>query len=550
MNGAMLLRPMLESFERLVQDKSSQALTMLSECKSLARNIKAHRNPDISVLSLASLPTKEIADRLIDGYLRSSESIFRVLHIPSFKREYQGFWSAVADGTSNTPAVYRLQVKLVMAIGAATFDKDFSLRATAVQWVQEAETWLSRPSSKSRLSIPALQATILLHIARQTTGIGADLIWISTGTLIRTAIAMGMHRDPKKLPKTSLFSTEIRRRLWNTILEIAVQSSIDSGGPPMISLTDFDTEPPDNLDDMHLTTEDEHIAPQAVDIYTQVSVAIAMRRTFPIRLAIAKALNDLRPTKLSYHDLIRIDAELREAYKQLSRHLHGFKDHTTGPYELRFVDLIIRRYFLALHLPLFGPALHDATFAYSRRVVIDTATKLWQTTSGADDLASLSVCGAGFFRTIPIQAALVIAAELRAQLLEEECLGPRTARPDLVAILKESKDWSLKRIEAGETNIKGHLSICALIAQIDAIAQNLSDNEGYQSFVASVQQALHRCLAILQAASHVATISDSANEVEEDWEMPDFQFGVPESEGFFSFAPNWLLGDILPNVAL
>ncbi|KAH8203722.1 hypothetical protein TruAng_002135 [Truncatella angustata] len=499
----MLLRPMLESFERLVQDKSSQALTMLSECKSLARNIKAHRNPDISVLSLASLPTKEIADRLIDGYLRSSESIFRVLHIPSFKREYQGFWSAVADGTSNTPAVYRLQVKLVMAIGAATFDKDFSLRATAVQWVQEAETWLSRPSSKSRLSIPALQATILLHIARQTTGIGADLIWISTGTLIRTAIAMGMHRDPKKLPKTSLFSTEIRRRLWNTILEIAVQSSIDSGGPPMISLTDFDTEPPDNLDDMHLTTEDEHIAPQAVDIYTQVSV-----------------------------------------------HLHGFKDHTTGPYELRFVDLIIRRYFLALHLPLFGPALHDATFAYSRRVVIDTATKLWQTTSGADDLASLSVCGAGFFRTIPIQAALVIAAELRAQLLEEECLGPRTARPDLVAILKESKDWSLKRIEAGETNIKGHLSICALIAQIDAIAQNLSDNEGYQSFVASVQQALHRCLAILQAASHVATISDSANEVEEDWEMPDFQFGVPESEGFFSFAPNWLLGDILPNVAL
>jgi len=58
---------------------------------------------------------------------------------------------------------------------------------------------------------------------------------------------MGFHRDPANLkPALDLFPTELRRRLWNTILEITIQTSLDIGGAPLLSLSDFDTLPPSN----------------------------------------------------------------------------------------------------------------------------------------------------------------------------------------------------------------------------------------------------------------------------------------------------------------
>lgn len=163
------------------------------------------------------IPTREIADKLVDGYMRDFESIFRVLHIPSFTKDYERFWST-ADQTLQP--VFQLQLKLVLAIGSSTFDKDFSMRKNAMQWVNEAAVWLSTPVTKSRLTVPALQVMILLCLAQETTGVGADLVWIPTGSLLRTAITMGLHRDPKKLPRMSLINAEMRRRLWNTILEV------------------------------------------------------------------------------------------------------------------------------------------------------------------------------------------------------------------------------------------------------------------------------------------------------------------------------------------
>lgn len=211
---------MFESFERLAQDKSSRGLSLLNDCKTLARTIKAYRDPSIPSLSLASLPTKQVADKLVAGYFRTTESLFRVLHIPSFQQDYDKFWSMFRDMAHCPATSFHLQMKLVMAIGAATYDREFSLRNSAIQWVQEATTWVTASSSKSRLNISVLQILILLCLARETTGIGADLVWISAGSLLRTAISMGLHRDPRKLPHMSLFNAEMRRRLWNTIIEV------------------------------------------------------------------------------------------------------------------------------------------------------------------------------------------------------------------------------------------------------------------------------------------------------------------------------------------
>lgn len=232
--------------EPYVKDPSSKAFVGMQRCKALSKVIKSGRTPSWPTPPTPDLPPKEVADELIDCYIRTSETLYRVLHFPTFRRDYEALW--VPDAEPDT--AFLVQLKLVLAIGAATYGEKFSLRPSAIRWVYEAQTWLSHPQFKSRLSIQFLQTNILLLLAREITDIGGDLIWISTGAIVRTAIYMGMHRDPTYLPKHTTLAAEMRRRLWNTVLELVVQSALTAGGPPLLSMDDFDTQPPGNFDDV------------------------------------------------------------------------------------------------------------------------------------------------------------------------------------------------------------------------------------------------------------------------------------------------------------
>ena len=95
---------------------------------------------------------------------------------------------------------------------------------------------------------------------------------------------MGLHRDPEHLPKMSILSVELRRRLWATIMEMTVQSSLESGLPPLISFNDFDTKPPLNINDSEVD-ELTQVLPIAKDLatFTQTSLQLALLQSLRIR---------------------------------------------------------------------------------------------------------------------------------------------------------------------------------------------------------------------------------------------------------------------------
>lgn len=192
------------------------------------------------------------------------------------------------------------------------------MRATATHWVYEAQNWLSKPDFKSRLNIQSLQTNLLLLLARETINVGGELVWISAGA--RMAVYMGLHRDPVHLSKRTTFAAEMYRRLWNTILEMTLQSSIISGGPPFVSLDYFDTKAHGNFDDDQLMAKDP--VPKLDDNFTQVSIAITLRKTFPLRVAITKFLNDLG-SHGTYEETLKLDTDLKASYKP---YVKCFKD--------------------------------------------------------------------------------------------------------------------------------------------------------------------------------------------------------------------------------
>jgi Fungal specific transcription factor domain len=176
---------------------------LLQKCKFLAKGIKTSRPTRCLMSPEPALLGKEFADKMARLYISRFESVFRILHIPSFWTEYEQYWRDPADAADGV----KFTIQLVIAIGCSLYrdplDSDQVCSAMS-QWVYAAQAWLSAPMEKDRLSIRGLQVQCLLILARQILSVSGDLIWISMGTLLRTAMQLGLHRDPKHFTKMSL----------------------------------------------------------------------------------------------------------------------------------------------------------------------------------------------------------------------------------------------------------------------------------------------------------------------------------------------------------
>ncbi|GAW23823.1 hypothetical protein ANO14919_134000 [Xylariales sp. No.14919] len=551
MNGIIHFKSMLELFEHQSKDAKSEAMAVLTRCKTVARSIKAQRNPGIITKFGTNIPPRDVADKLVDCYLRTTETVFRVLHVPSFKRDYERYWESPA--TAGLPFVIQLQ--LVLAIGSTIYDEYFSMRKSAVQWVTEAQYWLLAPPAKGKLTITGLQIMILLSIARETASVGGDLVWIHVGSLLRSAFYMGLHRDPSRLPKMSRLEAEIRRRLWNTTLELELKTSIDSGGFPSISPETSDTRAPADLDDADLMTDDdEPKGAEAGDGFTDMSVALALRESFRERLAIYQMLN-ATPFRGTYDDTIRLHRRFMTTFKALMNKLKSYSTLERQPtsFQYRFVEIMARRCLMSLHLPYLGPGLRDPAFSFSRKEVTESAVKLYYllfpsaSSHGAslplvtvgdefevlstegDDLSRFAICAAGFWRLLASQPSMIVTLELQTIMQEDDSIVPPTPRPDLLNILRHSLPYYLSRIKAGETNVKGYLFTTALAGHVQALMDGLTGPKVIEPVLSAAIKTEKMCFDLLKqqldsteqadpGASDAQFYWDSLGTANEEWE--------------------------------
>ncbi|KAG5748019.1 hypothetical protein H9Q69_013117 [Fusarium xylarioides] len=512
--GLPLLRDIIEAIDQYTTETSSLVIAV-QKCKTMAKRIKALRAPAWPTPLTTELASKALCDSLVGCYLESIEKMYRILHIPTFRNKYDALWTSDVESDRD----FVTQLKLVLALGATTYDDSFSLRASAVQWIYEVQTWISEPEFKSRLGVQFLQTNILLVLAREMVSVGGESSWIACGSLLRTAVSMGLHRDPALLSKTTTMACEMRRRLWNTILELCLQSSLSSGGPPMITEEEFDTEPPGNFDDDEIVVNGSTFRPNSV--FTQTSTARALRLTFPTRLKVVKLLNDLKSGD-SYQETLRLDAELKASYKEANRTLKDCKKSQNSPteFELTVGDFITRRYLCALHFPYYGLSLQEPSYAFSRKMTIESAFRMWSTVSSdsatspaKQQFSRLVTCSSGFFRLSAWQASIILVLELRSTVQEDDGFSLTPVRPDLLKVMEDSKSWNLRTIEAGETNIKGYLMLSILMAQILGLMRHLSETEIVEFIVKAGEEAMQDALAVFE--SFLAQLQPDGTEIQD-----------------------------------
>lgn len=403
-------------------------------------------------------------------YFQTFESAFRILHVPTFWSEYQRYWNRPESVTADL----RLKILLVIGIGSSLSehgDTDIGFRNVVHQWVYAAQTWLSGPLEKDRLNVSGLQIYCLTILARQTFSIGGDLVWMSMGSLIHRAMQIGFHRDPKHLPTMSVLQAELRRRLWATILEMLIQSSLDSAMPPRISFDEFDTEPPSNINDDEIDESTIALQPHPKDTFTTTSMQLILLDSLPTRLRILRLLNSLN-SELSYVDVLALSSKITYAYQTSGSFMREHEESGVTPFHRNLLDHLVRRFLIPLHFPFVSQARTNPLFYYSRKVSLDAAIAITSPETDAN-FSRLVAIGGGLLREGIRCAAMTITLELIAQVETQRLDGTLHCNTQSRELLKHAmKDMisSLaERIRQGETNVKNHMFLSMIMAHAEAI---------------------------------------------------------------------------------
>ncbi|KAI0802605.1 fungal-specific transcription factor domain-containing protein [Xylaria sp. FL0064] len=519
-----------------VSPLTAEIRALLQQCKHLSQNMKILRPGRFLSCPEPIVSSPDMADHLVDLYQSHMEPAFRILHRPSFKNELERYKAAPADTSDAT----MLQIQLAIAIGSGLCPELSSSKDThmaACQWVYAAQDWLSGPMEKNRLSMDGVQVHCLLILARQVLSVSGDLSWVAMGMLLRTALQLGLHRDPKNFPGMSVFEAEMRRRLWATILELNAQASLDSGTLPGISYDDFDTGPPANINDEDIDEDSTTLKQHDGTTKTDGSLQRFLLQSLPPRLEMLRKMNGLA-TNLGDEKTLALSAKFSEACREVDAHVRANSNGQAPTFNRNMASLLIRRFLLVLHRPLAGRIRENALYYHSRKVSFDSAMALLKPHTPNEAFTYLMLRGGGLFKSCMIHGSLALGSEL---LIETEEQGSGTYRQMLIDAVKEARQQWVQRMQLGDTNVRIHMKLCIVLNLAEVTGEEGSQMQ-QRRMAQSAKDSLELCHGLIRENFGASTATSSSGC--DEWSGQSFHMDRDNEQSSLS-SYSISLGDIL-----
>ncbi|KAK4063036.1 transcriptional regulator family: Fungal Specific TF [Trichoderma harzianum] len=433
------------------------------------------------------LPRRSTCDKLMQNYLRTFESTIRILHIPSFKAEYESYWInpwGVSD-------VFLRKLILVLAIGTCFIGYsdayDPQLRSMASTWTYDAQAWLMRAFDVRGVDLDMLEVSCLLITARKTDLVTSQLDWISVDFPLRMALRLQLHKEPSiHFPHLSQLEAERRRRLWAAVLENCLQSSLDSGIPMSISNDAFDCLPPGNFNDVDLHDEGHPEPATETSGFTESTMSNFLMKTMRLRMRIAQFLSSLQP-ELSYHEALKLSADLEALCRSQEKDLQLFTTRAApgsavpSDFQKKLHSSLIRRCLLALHGNFASKAKFDPLFYFSHKAATETSLFLLkyllssQKNSHAmpeDDFSLLIISGSSIIISFLWEATAHVCADVINNITESPFpLISSLSRSELTQTIQCAIDTARSCLRAGDTAVEPLVLFSCSLAHIKSVSE-------------------------------------------------------------------------------
>jgi hypothetical protein len=337
------------------------------------------------------LPPKGDTDALVAIYLNNFEQLHRIVHVPTFSREYINFWT---PGRTRYPTMAAMILSmLAVSITAPSQIAGSSpipaaYRHMSEQWIAAVDDWLRLQSTKHR-KLVHYQASCLIYIARRMNMVNKKRFWKDTGSLIQDAITDGLHRNPPL--SDTLFIRELKKRIWFTVRELELQNSFECGLLTLLHNIESDVETPVNLrdEDFDDATVQSPIERQP-NYYTENSYQFHSFRSWSLRLEISRRLFGSGAFKIpEYDEVLRYTHEITKAINDLPPWGTCNSGDKRDPYlclTFSMLEFQLKECLLALHRPYIER--DDGKFPLSENICYQTSREILLSNIG---LANLGV---------------------------------------------------------------------------------------------------------------------------------------------------------------
>ncbi|GAP90633.2 putative C6 transcription [Rosellinia necatrix] len=507
-----------------------------------------------------SIPAKDICDQAIDGYFRTFEPMFRILHVPSFMTEYETYWTQAGPPSTE----FLMKLTMVLTIGAI-FLSDRSvangIKRTARNWAYAVQWWLTGPTERDAMSIDGIQVFCLLVLARQTSALGGTAS-IMTEALSKLSFTLGLHVDPRFHSSTTPFESEIRRRLWLTVLELMAITSLNSTLPLLLNISDYQVPLPSNTADSELGRKPNSDSPQKHTKYDELdcSLQLMLAKSLPLRMQIIQDLND-ESREATFSKAIMLSNNLQTHCRELAAFFQPDKEDddnnnddddddddaaTQSPnasspnpnFHHKFLDTYLRRLILFLHRPFSHQARKDHRYSLARKTCLESslimASHTWDPSPSLssplppDDFALSCMSGGGLFKgalgqDVILSISLEIVTQLEEEAEEEEgcpagegegegrgrgrgrgVMDPlaalaRDRRRPLLRYLRRARARWRDVIRLGRPSLKQYLFASCILSHIDALeSRRRRRRDPKAAILETIRRELRACTALLR----------------------------------------------------
>ena len=318
----------------------------------------ARPRPGITDQELIDLvPPQHVLKPAIRFYLKTFETSYRILHVPSFRKEVELFQASI-----NCRADFAAILLLIVATTACCLNQaemkyaseESVARQEAAQYIFACEGWINQHSRK-HMTLAFFQIHCLLLVAKRVNSFKVKQTWNAAEGLVSLAAAAGLHRDPSLLSeRITPFQQEMKRRLWATIVELDVLCSLERGMPASATALLCDTTSPRNIDDEDFdeTTTEIPTSVPLTSRLTGITFLCTSYNSLPLRLRLTNILNSPKLC-LSKSEILQFTDELTKAIQEVQNlpwvEQHSNSDHSDVSISQTILEAQLYRYLMALH---------------------------------------------------------------------------------------------------------------------------------------------------------------------------------------------------------